>query len=68
MLYKISLLTASSVGRYGTALSTAMRRDIGVDYLRLMTELLKYGEDTIKLMIDYQYLEQMPMAVPIKSL
>lgn len=68
MLFNISLLISSAVSKYGISISTAMRKDLGVDYLRLMTELLKYGEDTMNLMIEYQYLDQMPMAIPPKSL
>jgi hypothetical protein len=62
MLFKISAITAAGASRYGAAVSTSMRRDIGVQFMSLMGELLKYGEDSMNLMIKYGYLDQLPMA------
>ncbi|KGE20713.1 DUF3231 family protein [Paenibacillus wynnii] len=62
MLFKMSLLVASSSGQYGSSLSSIQRRDLGVHFMRLMAETLKYGEDSINLMIDYGFLDQLPMA------
>jgi rubrerythrin len=62
MLYKMTLLTGLISTNYGTALSTMMRRDLGLHFIRLRTELLKYGEDTLNLMIKHEYLDQLPMA------
>jgi hypothetical protein len=62
MLFKMSALTAVGVNRYGVAIVTSMRKDLGVHFIRLMGELLKYGEDSMNLMIKYGYLDQPPMA------
>lgn len=62
MLFKMSAITAAGASRYGTAVSTSMRKDIGVQFMSLMGELLKYGEDSMNLMIKYGYLDQLPMA------
>lgn len=62
MLFKTSIFVASTVGLYGTALSTIMRKDLGVNFSRLMTELALYGEDTLKLMIELGFLDQLPLA------
>ena len=62
MVFKMALLTASSSGQYGSSLSSVQRRDLGVHFMRLMGETLKYGEDIIDLMIDHGYLDQLPMA------
>lgn len=62
MLFKISLFAATTVGRYGRALATIMRKDIGVDFARLMAEVGLYGEDTLNLMIEFGFLDQLPLA------
>lgn len=62
MLFKISALTAVGVSRYGAAISTVMRKDVGAHFSTLMGELLKYGEDSLNLMIKYGYLDQLPTA------
>ena len=62
MLFKMMLLTGTLSVRYGTALSNMMRRDLGLHFIRLRTELLKYEEDTLNLMIKNEYLDQLPMA------
>lgn len=62
MLFKMMLLTGLISTNYGTALSTMMRKDLGLHFLRLRTELLKYGEDTLNLMIENEYLDQLPLA------
>lgn len=62
MLFKMSALTSTNAARYGTSLSTAMRRDLAAHYTGMMTGHLKYGEDTANLMIKYGFLDQMPMA------
>lgn len=62
MLYKMSVLTASRSARYGTALSLMQRKDLGVHFMRLMTETLRYGEDCANLMIKYGFMNQLPLA------
>lgn len=62
MLFKIMLLTGIISVNYGTALSAMMRRDLGLHFIRLRTELLKYGEDSQNLMIKNEYLDQLPLA------
>ncbi|MFD1040461.1 DUF3231 family protein [Virgibacillus byunsanensis] len=62
MLYKLSVFVAATVSRYGTSLGTIMRKDIGVDFSRLMAETALYGEDTLNLMIKYGFLDEFPMA------
>jgi hypothetical protein len=62
MLFKMMVLTGIMSVNYGTALSAMMRRDLGLHFMRLRTEVLKYGEDTLNLMIKNEYLDQLPMA------
>lgn len=62
MLFKMLLLTGTISSKYGTALSFMMRRDLGLHFMRLKTEILKYAEDTLNLMIKNEYLDELPMA------
>ncbi|MFP5111723.1 DUF3231 family protein [Bacillaceae bacterium C204] len=62
MLFKILIFTDIISVRYGMALSIMMRRDLGLHFIRLRAELLKYGEDSLNLMIKNEYLDQLPMA------
>jgi Protein of unknown function (DUF3231) len=68
MMYQIQLSTQLSLSFYGSALSVNSRRDIGADYLRLILELLKFGEDGANLMIKNGWLEQPPTASDRESL
>ena len=62
MLFKMTLLTGATAGHYGVSLSSVLRKDIGAHYTRLMAEELLYGEDCVNLMIEHQFLDQLPMA------
>lgn len=62
ILFKSSILIASLASNYGTTASTMFRKDLGVDFLRLMGEILKFGEDHTNLMIKHGCLDQMPLA------
>ncbi|WP_347552968.1 DUF3231 family protein (plasmid) [Pseudalkalibacillus hwajinpoensis] len=62
MLYKISVLSASATGKYGMAISSVMRKGVGLDLSRMMAEFLQYGEDGLNLMIERGHMDQIPLA------
>ena len=62
MLYKVVLITGATAGRYGAFLSSVLRKDLGVLNSRLLAEQLLYEEDGINLMIEHEFLDQLPMA------
>lgn len=66
MLYCVMLITASTIGQYGAFLSSVLRKDIGATNTRLMAEELLYGEDSVNLMIEQGFLDQLPMAKKLK--
>jgi len=68
MMYHGTALSQASQLNYGFALGTAMRRDVGLLYSRLMVEVAKYLEDGANIMIDHEWLEKMPCAVERKAL
>ncbi|WP_134702047.1 DUF3231 family protein [Ammoniphilus sp. YIM 78166] len=62
MLFKSAVMLSATASRYGVALSTVMRKDIGTDFARLMTETLKYAEDNMNIMIEKGYFDEHPSA------
>lgn len=62
ILFKTAILLSATASRYGVAQSTVMRMDFGVDFMRMMTEILLYAEDTMNLMIKKGYFDQHPLA------
>ncbi|MFC2949335.1 DUF3231 family protein [Virgibacillus sediminis] len=65
--YHFNLMTYSGMGNYGSSISQSQRSDLAIDYSRLLTEIMKFGEDGINIMIDNGWLEQPPMAAERKS-
>ncbi|MFZ3579541.1 DUF3231 family protein [Virgibacillus sp. DJP39] len=63
MMSHITALNAAQVGFYGKSLGTSPRRDLGLHYVRLTTEILEYAEDGANIMIDNSWMEQPPQAV-----
>jgi len=68
MMFQTSSLTAISVAGYGAAIGASLRKDLGGHYTRLMTEILQYANDGIKLMIENRWMEQPPQNVDRESL
>ncbi|UOQ91535.1 DUF3231 family protein [Halobacillus shinanisalinarum] len=62
ILFKTSIFIGATASNYGKALSTSFRKDLGVDFLRLMGEWLIFGEDNLNIMIKRGFLDQMPLA------
>jgi len=62
MMFKMTMLTAAASGRYGLALSSVQRKDLGTHFMRLMAETLQYGEDSVNQMIERGFMDQLPMA------
>jgi hypothetical protein len=62
MMYHTSVLTGAGIGFYGTSLGTAVRRDLGGYYTRIMAEAAQYGEDLANIMIDNSWMEKPPQA------
>jgi len=68
MMYQIQLSTQVAVAFYGTALSVTSRNDLGVKYMGLTGELVRYAEDGANLMIDNGWLEEPPKASDRRAL
>lgn len=68
MMSFITTLIASSIGEYGASMSTSPRRDLGVQYTRLMAEITTYSDDGAEILIENGWMEQPPMAANRKDL
>lgn len=62
MLYHVALANAGSLLNYGIAITSTFRSDISVDIARLVTEIAKFSNDGVKMLIQRKWLEQPPMA------
>ncbi|MGG3468736.1 DUF3231 family protein [Neobacillus pocheonensis] len=60
MLFHANLLSAIAIADFGTAIGGSVRKDIGINYARLIAELASYAEDGAKMMIKERWLEKPP--------
>lgn len=68
MMFHTTSLIAISVTGYGTGIGASLRKDLGGHYTRLVTEILQYANDGVKLMIENRWLEQPPQNVDREAL
>jgi hypothetical protein len=61
MLFKAAIIANVAATQYARSSYSSFRRDVGVDFARLMSEFLLYGEDTINIMIEHEMLDQPPL-------
>ena len=62
MLNHIVILVAAAIGYFGAGASVSQRRDLAVEYTRLMGQVGLYAEDGAELLIKHGWLEQPPLA------
>lgn len=68
MMYQVQLSTQVAIAFYGSALSISSRRDIAEKYVGLTSELLRFAEDGMNLMIENGWMEEPPSAVDRRNL
>jgi hypothetical protein len=62
MMFYTTSLIALSIGFYATSMALSPRKDLGLNYVRLSTEIAKFAEDGANILIEKGWLEQPPMA------
>jgi hypothetical protein len=62
MLYLTSTLLSSAIGYYGEAMAMCQRRDLAVNYAKMIAEIGVLAEDGMNLLIDNEWMEQPPLA------
>ncbi len=60
LLFHIVTLIATASGYYGAAFSLSQRRDLAAKYVAMITEITKYAEDGVYMMISKGWMEQPP--------
>ena len=60
MLFQIVSLVSVALGYNGAAMSVSQRKDLSLQYIRLMAEMGQYAEDGANLLIKNGWLEQPP--------
>jgi hypothetical protein len=68
MMFHANSLSVISIAGYGAAIGASLRKDIGGNYIRLVSEVMEYADDGVKLMIDNRWLEQPPQNVDREAL
>lgn len=68
MLNHIVILISAAIGYYGAGAAVSQRRDLAMEYAKLMGEVSLYAEDGAELLIKYGWLEQPPLAVDREKL
>ncbi|WP_199623126.1 DUF3231 family protein [Paenibacillus alkalitolerans] len=62
ILFHALLLVNTAIGFYGAGMAVCMRRDLALQYQRIITETQKYAEDGANIMINHHWMEQPPQA------
>jgi hypothetical protein len=68
MMFQTNSLNVIGVAGYGAAIGASLRKDLGGHYSRLVTEILQYANDGVKLMIENRWMEQPPQNVDRETL
>ncbi|MBT2655793.1 DUF3231 family protein [Bacillus sp. ISL-18] len=68
IMYQILLSSQVAVAFYGSALSVTNRRDLAEKYVGLSSELIRFAEDGMNLMIELGWLEEPPKAADRRAL
>ncbi|MDQ0232657.1 DUF3231 family protein [Metabacillus malikii] len=62
IMFHGAILSGGGIEQYGFSLATIMRRDVGLEYSKLIAEMMTYADDGMNLMIKNNWMEQPPMA------
>lgn len=67
MMYHVASLISLGITNYGAALSTSMRKDLGLQYAKMITEATRHGERIANIMIENGWFESFPQTNGNKS-
>ncbi|UHA58761.1 DUF3231 family protein [Metabacillus litoralis] len=68
MMFHISTLLSSAIGYYGEAMSMCQRKDLSVDFAKMIAEIGLLAEDGMNILIDNGWMEQPPLATDHEDL
>ncbi|NRD77052.1 DUF3231 family protein [Bacillus sp. BRMEA1] len=67
LMFEVTGTTQAGVGYYGRSLASAQRRDLGAQYLKVLTDSILYGEDGGNITIKNAWLEEPPQAINFRK-
>jgi hypothetical protein len=62
MMFHAMVLVNTAIGFYGAGMAVCMRRDLALQYQRIITETQKYAEDGANILINHGWMEKVPQA------
>lgn len=62
MMFMISSTITTGIYLAAYAVSVSMRKDLAAHYISIIIEIMKYGEEGLKIMVDRGWMEQPPQA------
>ncbi|WP_249872474.1 DUF3231 family protein [Oceanobacillus saliphilus] len=62
MMAHVEAMQTAGIAYYGASLGASLRKDLGLDYSRLMIEVTQYAEDGANIMIKNGWMEKPPQA------
>ncbi|MFD1737801.1 DUF3231 family protein [Bacillus salitolerans] len=68
MMFQVNSLNAIGVAGYGASIGASLRKDLGVHYTRLISEVMQFAVDGTNLMIQHQWMEQPPQNIDREAL
>ena len=63
ILFFISSANSIAISTLGDALSVSLRKDVTANYSLFLMEVMKYGDEGLKLMVKRGWLEQPPQPI-----
>lgn len=63
ILFIIATSNQIAISALGDALSVSMRKDLATQYILIIAEVMKYGDEGLKLLIERGWLEQPPQPI-----
>lgn len=68
MLFQTGAMNAIAISDYGTGISQSLRKDLGIDYARLIAEMVQYSLEGSKLLIKKGWMEKPPQTIDREKL
>jgi len=67
IMFEVAATTQAGIGYYGRSIASAFRHDLGARYMKCLTDSIRYGEDSVNLIIKNGWMEEPPQAINFKK-
>jgi hypothetical protein len=68
MMFFVASLLSSAIGYYGEAMALCQRRDLAVNYAKMIADIGVLSEDAMNLLVEKEWMEQPPLATDHEKL